>query len=164
MRGTAMFVPDREFDTAETLDLIGRPIRLLSYGHSSGPGDTAVLDLSSGVMFAGGLADAGRIPDIQDGELPGWRDALSALQRLPLKAVVPGHGPAASPDVLARVQRYLDRLEARLLELSRADVALSEVPDAAELPEFRDWDQYQIIHRRNASILFVRMERELLFK
>lgn len=164
MRGTAMFVPDREFDAAETLDLIGRPIRLLSYGHSSGPGDTAVLDMASGVLFAGGLADAARVPDIQDGELPGWRDALAALQRLPLRTVVPGHGPAASPEVLADVQRYLDRLEARLLELSRADVALSEVPDAAELPEFRDWDQYQIIHRRNASILFVRMERELLFK
>lgn len=164
MRGTAMFRPDREFDAPETLDLIGRPIRLLVHGHSSGPGDTAVLDVKSGVLFAGGLADAARIPDIQDGELPGWRDALGALQRLPLKAVVPGHGPVASPEVLARVQRYLDRLEARLLELSRADVALSEVPDAAELPEYRDWDQYPIIHRRNASILFVRMERELLFK
>lgn len=164
MRGTAMFKPDREFDAEQTLDLIGRPIRLLPLGHSSGPGDTAVLDVRSGVLFAGGLADAARVPDIQDGELPGWRAALTTLRGLPLKAVVPGHGPAAPPEVLGRVQHYLDRLEARLLELSRADVALSEVPDAAELPEFRDWDQYQIIHRRNASILFVRMERELLFK
>lgn len=164
MRGTAMFKPDREFDAEQTLDLIGRPIRLLPLGHSSGPGDTAVLDVRSGVLFAGGLADAARVPDIQDGELPGWRAALMTLRGLPLKAVVPGHGPAAPPEVLGRVQHYLDRLEARLLELSRADVALSEVPDAAELPEFRDWDQYQIIHRRNASILFVRMERELLFK
>jgi hypothetical protein len=68
------------------------------------------------------------------------------------------------PETLADVQRYLDRLEARLLELLRADAALSEVPDAASLPEFEAWDQYAIVHRRNASILFVRMERDQLVK
>ena len=62
------------------------------------------------------------------------------------------------------VDRYLAQLQARVLELLRAGAALSEVPDAAVLPEFARWDQYETIHRRNASILFVRFERDQMFK
>jgi len=169
MRGSTMFTPDEIFDETSAVSsavgaAIGRPVRILSYGHSSGPGDIAVLDETTATLFAGGLADHRHIPDVQDAELEGWRRALAALQALGVRRVVPGHGGVGGPETLAEVQRYLDRLETRLLELLRADAALSEVPDAASLPEFEAWDQYAIVHRRNASILFVRMEREQLVK
>ena len=164
MRGTTMFKPDQVFDEAPLLSLIGRPVQVLYFGHSSGPGDIAVLDRTSGVLFAGGLVDHLRIPDVQDGVLPAWHAALTALRALPLRRIVPGHGPATGVDSIETVQRYLTRLEARVLELIRSGAALSDVPDAASLPEFKDWDQYDIIHRRNASVLFVRMEREQMFK
>jgi glyoxylase-like metal-dependent hydrolase (beta-lactamase superfamily II) len=164
MRGTTMFKPDQVFDQAPLLTLTGRPVQVLHFGHSSGPGDIAVLDRASGVLFAGGLVDHLRIPDVQDAELPGWHAALKALRALPLRTVVPGHGPATGPDSIQTVRRYLTRLEARVLELIRSGAALSDVPDAADLPEFKGWDQYDIVHRRNASVLFVRMEREQMFK
>ena len=168
MRGTTMFKPDAVFDAGvdETplQNLIGRPVQVLYFGHSSGPGDIAVLDARSGVLFAGALVDHLRIPDVQDAELPAWHAALKQLSALPLQYIVPGHGPAASADSIETVQRYLTQLEARVLELLRSGAALSDVPDAAELPAFKHWDQYDIVHRRNASVLFVRMEREQMFK
>ena len=164
MRGTVMFKPDEVFDQAPLLRLIGRPVQVLHHGHSSGPGDIAVLDLQSGVLFAGGLVDHLRVPDVQDSLLPGWRRALAGLRALPIQNLVPGHGPSATADSIDAVQRYLAQLEARVLELIRSGAALSDVPDSAALPEFKDWDQYDIIHRRNASVLFVRMEREQMFK
>src|SRR4029079_7465327 len=42
--------------------------------------------------------------------------------------------------------------------------SLSEAPEAAGLPDFAAWDQYDTIHRRNASIVYIRLERELLYK
>ena len=164
MHGTAMFKPDQEFDDSHAIDVIGRPVQVLYYGHSSGPGDVAVLDLQSGVLFSGGLLDEKRIPDVQDSDLDGWTQALQALRKLPVKLVVPGHGPTASAEVIDSVARYLAQLRARVLELLQDGVALSEVPDAAALAEFARWDQYETIHRRNASILFVRFEREQMFK
>lgn len=164
MRGTTMFKPDQVFDGSHTLDAIGRPVRVLYFGHSSGPGDIAVLDERSGVLFAGGLMDQQRIPDVQDGQLPGWRGALDAIAALRLSSVVPGHGPASSPELIATTRRYLDRLDDRVRQLVRDGAALSEVPDASGLDEFQSWDQYDTIHRRNASILFVRVEREVNFK
>ena len=164
MRGTAMFKPDQEFDDTHRLDTGGRAIDVLHFGHASGPGDIAVLDRQSGVLFAGGLLDQRRVPDVQDGELAGWRKALGALRELPLTRIVPGHGPASSPALVDTVERYLTQLESRTLELLRGNVALSEVPDAAALPEYGDWDQYATTHRRNAAIVYLRHEREQLFR
>lgn len=164
MAGTAMWKPDVEFDKPHTIDAIGRPLRVLHYGHSSGPGDIAVLDSKSGVLFAGGLLDWQRIPDVQDADLQVWKTALGELRKLGLRSVVPGHGALAPPRAIDAVERYLARLEARLVELLKKGAALSEVPDSVVLRDFKDWDQYDTIHRRNASVVFVRLERQQLFK
>ena len=164
MQGTAMFKPDQDYERSHSIDIIGRRIQVLYYGHSSGPGDVAVLDAQSGVLFAGGLLDELRIPDVQDSDLDGWTRALQALRGLPVTVIVPGHGPLASAKVIDSVERYLARLHARLLELLQAGAALSELPQAIEMPDFAHWDQYETIHRRNASMLFVRMEGEQLLQ
>jgi glyoxylase-like metal-dependent hydrolase (beta-lactamase superfamily II) len=164
MRGTEMYKPDQQFDTSHQLDLIGRPVKVLYFGHSSGPGDIAVLDGKTGVLFAGGLLDAQRIPDIQDSDLAGWNQALRDLQSMNLSRVVPGHGAVSSPQLVTSVQRYLAQLETRTRSLVTNGSSLLTVAEDAELPEFESWDQYDTIHRRNAAIAFLRFERDLMFK
>lgn len=164
MRGTTTFTPDAVFDDAHAVDVIGRPVRVLYFGHSSGPGDIAVLDPGSGVLFAGGLLDQGYIPDVQDGDVAAWASALAALQALPLRRLVPGHGPAAGPELVGTVAAYLAQLQARMAELLARGAALSEAADLAELPAFKAWDQYDTIHRRNASVMYLRLEREQMFR
>ncbi|HEU5294807.1 MAG TPA: MBL fold metallo-hydrolase [Burkholderiaceae bacterium] len=164
MAGTAMFDPDEVFDQTHTLAQGGRAVRVIYLGHSSGPGDVVVLDEASGVLFAGGLLDDRRIPDVQDSDLAGWRDALAQMRELPLRRIVPGHGGATTAATIDAIERYLLGLQTRVTELLNAGVALSEVPQAASLPEFAGWDQYDTIHRRNASVVYLRLERELLYK
>jgi len=164
LAGTTMYKADEMFDDTHQLDLIGRPVRVLYFGHSSGPGDIAVLDATSGVLFAGGLLDARRVPDIQDADLEGWRRALVALRALGVKTVVPGHGAASAASLVDGVERYLGQLEIKVRTLVTGGTSLLGAADAAELPEYEAWDQYDTIHRRNASVAFLRFERELLFK
>jgi glyoxylase-like metal-dependent hydrolase (beta-lactamase superfamily II) len=150
---------------AALAERIGRPLQLLTFGaqaHSSGPGDVALLDGPSGTLFAGGLLDADTIPDVQDADFAGWRAALAALRSLPIERIVPGHGPLAPPALIGRIAAYLDALESRTAALLAAGTPLSEVADATELPAFAGWDQYDTIHRRNASIVFLRHERDML--
>ena len=117
------------------------------------------------MLFAGGLLDIRRIPDIQDSDLEGWKKALGELRALNPSRVVPGHGVVApAPQAIAEVERYLAALEKRVRALLDAGTSLLDVSEACELPEYQDWDQYDVIHRRNASIGFLRFERELMFK
>jgi len=153
MRGTAMFKPDVLFDDTHVVESIGRPVLVQHHGQASSPGDTSAFDVRSGTLFAGGLLDNRRIPDIQDSDIDTWRQALGGLRSLRLNTIVPGHGAAATTELIASNERYL-------LQLERA--ALSEVPDAAALPEFSRWDLYDTVHRRNAAIMFLRLERRLL--
>ena len=167
MRATTMFAPDRAFVEPLEIDaaaLIGRPIQLLYFGHSSGPGDIAVYDPRTRTLFAGGLLDAQRIPDVIDSDLARWGDALRSLQALPVDVIVPGHGPAGSKRVITQVERYLDQLTRRVRALLKAGAPLSEVPDSTALPDFASWDQYDTVHRRNAALVYLRYEREQLIK
>lgn len=164
MRGSAVVKPDATFEETQVLATIGRPVRILYFGASSGPGDIAVLDENTRTLFAGGLLDNGRIPDVQDGQLTGWVRALAALRGWQLARIVPGHGAAAGVELIATVERYLDELQARAQALLDADVALSQVADGVQLPAFANWDQYDTIHRRNASIVFLRLEQDRLAK
>jgi glyoxylase-like metal-dependent hydrolase (beta-lactamase superfamily II) len=162
MRDTVVFKPDLLFDETHVVESIGRPVLVQHHGNASGPGASSAFDARSGSLFAGGLLAHRRIPDIQDGDLETWRAALRGLRTLRLNTVVPGHGPAAGTELIGLVDRYLALLEQRCAALLKQGAALSEVPDAAELPEFSRWDQYETVHRRNASILFLRLERRLL--
>jgi glyoxylase-like metal-dependent hydrolase (beta-lactamase superfamily II) len=135
----------------------------LYYGVSAGPGDVAVLDEQTGVLFTGGLLDYKRIPDVQDSDLQGWSNALRALRGLPVKVVVPGHGPAGPASAITDVERYLAQLQTRVLALLQAGTSLLDVGTAATLPEFAQWDQYSTVHRRNASVVYLRLEREQMF-
>lgn len=165
MRGTAMYRPDRRFTASHAVEGLGREVRVMYFGHSSGPGDIAVYDVPSGTLFAGGLLDHRRIPDIEDARLDGWRAALRAIRALGPERIVPGHGPVGpAAEVIDGVERYLAQLEARTRELVKAGASLLTVPDDTELPEFKDWDGYETVHRRNASVAFLRIEQEVLFK
>ena len=160
MAGTELIVPDRLFERDHEIDLAARSPQVLGYGHSCGPGAVAVFDAASGVLFAGGFADEQRIPEVQDADLAQWLRALDALCALPARIVVPGHGAPTTPAVFERIARYLRALDARVRELLASGTPLSALAAAAELPEYAGWDQYDTIHRRNAALLYLRLERE----
>ncbi len=162
MQGTVVPKPDVLFDDTHVIEAIGRPVLVTHHGHASGPGCTSAFDVRTGTFFAGGLLDHRRIPDLQDGRLDTWRDALAGLRALNIHTIVPGHGPAAGPEIIATQRLYLAQLETRCAALLAQGAALSEVPDAAALPDFSRWDQYDSLHRRNASIVFLRLESRML--
>jgi glyoxylase-like metal-dependent hydrolase (beta-lactamase superfamily II) len=167
MAGSRVVTPDRLLEAGDPwlAEVTGRPLRLLTFGvqaHSSGPGDVALLDEASGSLLAGGLVSADSVPDVQDADFAGWRQALAALGGLPLQRILPGHGPVCPPQQIQRIAGYLDALEARTAQLLAAGVPLSEVAEATELPAFARWEGYDSVHRRNAAIVYLRQERELL--
>jgi glyoxylase-like metal-dependent hydrolase (beta-lactamase superfamily II) len=163
MAGTRLVIPQRTVDSAATaLTFLGRALELLHYGWASTPGDLAVLDRTSGVLFAGGLVSDGRVPELRDGNFQGWLQALDQLERLPVTAVVAGHGPVTDSQAIDRTRRYLLDLDQRVRALYRSGASLLEAVDQADLPAYREWSMYPVMHRRNVQRRYLQLELEEL--
>jgi hypothetical protein len=158
LRGTVMYKPDQEFDASHTLDLIGRSVRVEYFGHSSGPGDVAVLDERAAV-FGSRLSMRKRVPDIRTATCPAGRSAqaMRSLQVVRWCRAWPRLNIPADRRWTATSRS--SRTGANPGQLGRVmlDGRCGRLPGTSLGP-------VHIVHRRNASIAFLRFERELMFK
>ena len=111
-----------------------------------------------GGLFAGGLLSAQRVPELRDGKLDAWVDTLDRMTRIPATAIVPGHGPLATPAALTSLRDYLRALDAKVRALYAENRSLLEALDAADLPAYRDWAMYPILHRKNVQQRYLELE------
>lgn len=126
-------LPTHAVTAAQAVSLAGRRVELIPLGEAHSPGDLAVLDIESGIVFGGDVLNADTLPDLRDGNVQAWRAALRLLlARRDIRLVVPGRGEPFSAERLARPLAYLDAL----WDFARARVEAPDgfVPPAA-LPE-----------------------------
>lgn len=160
MAGTRLIVPDRTLDGDTVLEIGGRTVELIHPGWGATPGDVLVLDRASGVLFAGGVIQVGHIPELRDGKLGGWIDAVALVQRLAPAAIVPGYGPVIDVAGAGRTADYLTAIDRRMRELYAHSTSLLDAVDASALPAFAHWAGYGTIHRRNALHQYLQLEVE----
>ena len=162
MVATRVVKPDRLIDGDVTLELIGRPLRLIAPPWSSAPGAVAVFDVWTSTLIAGNLVTINRIPDLRDADPKAWRNALVQLQSMRCQHLIPGYGPVGNCADIAAFARYFSALESRVESLMNEGVSLAELRDRCDLPEFARWDQYETLHPRNANDTYLRLERSQL--
>lgn len=116
MRGTEVRLPSETLEPG-VREIGGHRLRLLAFSGHTGA-DLAVLDESTGVLFAGDLVFYQRaLTTPQTPGLDVWRSELDELEKLPWKLLVPGHGPVASgPEPFAQMRDYLGWLDGLLRE------------------------------------------------
>jgi len=162
MAGTRVIVPDRMIENGQTLDLIGRKLRLIVPPWSSAPGALAVFDETTATLITGSLVSIARIPDLRDARAQAWRSALVALEATKCRHLIPGYGPAGTCADVATFAQYFDALDALVAELLRQGVGLADVRDRSDLPAFARWDQYDTLNGSNANRTYLRLEQEPL--
>lgn len=154
--------PGRLFNGSRRLTLAGRTLELLDYSGAAAPGSIAVLDVESQVLFAGGLASFGRIPETRDGALAPWIRALNQLADMRSRAVIPAHGPAGHSAELRSVAAYLIALESGTARAYAAGASLLQAPRTVAAPEYRGWALYESVHPRNVHHAYLALERREL--
>lgn len=142
-----------------TLDLGDRVLEVAAWPTAHTDTDLTVLDRASGTLLAGDLLFVERLP-VVDGSLVGWIDAMSALERIPARRAVPGHGPAAVawPQALAPQRAYLEGLKQAVRELVRRGTPLSNA--VASVPAPTGWQLVEPNHGRNVTAAYVELEWE----
>jgi glyoxylase-like metal-dependent hydrolase (beta-lactamase superfamily II) len=163
MAGTRVVEPDRLIAGDETLDLIGRPLRLIAPPWSSAPGAIAVFDEMTSTLIAGSLVSINRIPDLRDANPKAWRAALADIESTQCRHLIPGYGPVGTCADVAAFDHYFSALEMRVGALLKQGVSLAELREHSDLPQFARWDQYETLHPQNANRTYLRLE-QLLFE
>jgi glyoxylase-like metal-dependent hydrolase (beta-lactamase superfamily II) len=160
MANTRVVKPDRLIDGSTTLELIGRPLRLIAPPWSSAPGAIAVFDETTSTLITGSIVLIGRTPDIRDGNPKSWRAALADIQSMRCRHLVPGYGPVGTCADAGSLDHYLAELESRITDLMKENVGLADLRNRCDLPEFARWDQYEALHPQNANRTYLRIEQK----
>ncbi|CAG4919127.1 hypothetical protein R70241_04714 [Paraburkholderia saeva] len=160
MAGSRVTAPDQTVDSTTTLDSGGRALQLLYFGPASTPGDLAVLDTATGVLFAGGLVSIGRIPELRNESIPGWLAALRQIESLDAHIVVPGFGPPVPPAGIAKTGEYLRELDAGVRRAYASGVGLSEAMHTVQTPDFRQYRLYATAQPANVQRLYLQLEKQ----
>ncbi|BCQ25937.1 MBL fold metallo-hydrolase [Caballeronia sp. NK8] len=159
MAGSRVTVPDKTVDGTTEIESGGRKLQLLHFGPASTPGDLAVLDTQSGVLFAGGLVSNGRIPELRNEQIPGWLAALENLRALDLKTVVPGFGAPVDGDDIMQTGVYLRELDQNVKRAYKSGVGLTEAMHTVQVPAFANYKLYAIAQPQNVQRIYLQLEK-----
>ena len=157
-------VPTHYVDAAEDFVLGGVSFRIRHAGPGHTPEDLSVLIPGDGVLLAGDLVVAGRIPFVGDADSERWLAAIGRMQADAPRIIVPGHGPVSRDAMgdLDLTRRYLSFLQSAM---SDAVADLKTFDEAYEQTDWSDFEQlpaFAAANRTNAYNVFLRMEQRAL--
>lgn len=161
MKGTEALLPDRPLAPGP-LAFAGRRLELLELsGHTAS--DAVLIDRDSGVVFAGGLVFVQRVPTTPHARVPAWLASLDALEREPIRTLVPSHGPVRDDARgIAQTRRYLRWLDASLAAAAERGLDLNDVLAQPVPDEFRAWAAFDTEFARNVVQLYPAHEARAL--
>lgn len=163
MKGTEVVVPSHELNQG-ALEIGGHRLELLALeGHTRA--DLAIFDHTTGVLFAGDLVFNQRLPTTPHAHVGPWLASLERLAALPIKVLVPGHGPVARDATpLEQTRAYLTWLQRTLAEGAAAGRDMTEMLASPLPPAFAGWAVAPTEYQRSVSHLYPAAEEAALEK
>jgi quinoprotein relay system zinc metallohydrolase 1 len=164
MKGTEPLLPSVDLSVGterigthelETLELSG---------HTDS--DVVLIDRTRGVMFAGGLVFAQRVPTTPHAQVGAWLSSLQTVAKTAQTAnlaLVPSHGVVAlSTQGIALTQRYMSWLDTAFRDAAERGLEMNEVLRMPVPAEFKTWAGFDTEFTRNVANLYPRYERAVL--
>ncbi|GCB03534.1 quinoprotein relay system zinc metallohydrolase 1 [Ralstonia sp. SET104] len=118
--------------------------------------DLVLVDRTSGVVFAGGIAFRDRIPTTPHANIAHWLLSLDQLQKIVAdsgaRLLIPSHGPAlGKADAIAQTRQYLLWLDARLRRAAGEGRDLAEVIAMPVDAPYAQWGGMPAEYVRNVT-------------
>jgi uncharacterized sulfatase len=155
-------LPAKEVANPGALKIGGHELELIALqGHTQG--DLAVLDRTTGVLFAGDLVFHQRAATTPHADIQEWLRSLAVLQKVQFKIMVPGHGdPVTDARGIEQTRRYLTWLESALTKAAADGMDMPELLAAPIPAEFAGIPLVQSEYERSIAHLFRGFEARVL--
>jgi glyoxylase-like metal-dependent hydrolase (beta-lactamase superfamily II) len=148
LEGTTIVVPNTWLAAGQTLDLGDWRWQVLEQRSAHTESDLVLWNPTTTTLIAGGLVYRDRIPELAQGSLVGWVQALTALERKQPTAVI-GLSTGTLAD-LVNTRRYLCDLAHAVWAAMDAGPSAHDVA-SLHLPAFAHWAGYAERHGFNAQ-------------
>jgi quinoprotein relay system zinc metallohydrolase 1 len=165
MKGTES-TPSRQAIDPGVLQIGAHKLELRRLSGHTGD-DLVLIDHTSGVLFAGGLVFAQRVPTTPHADFEAWQASLDTLEQWikadNIRQVVPSHGPLHSG--LGGVQQtrdWLRWLTAQMRESAERGLDLSEVLRLPLPQRFQTWAAQPAELHRSITQWYPRYEQQVL--
>lgn len=158
--------PARQAIAPQKLSLGAHQLELLRLdGHTAD--DLVLMDHTTGVVFAGGLVFADRVPTTPHADVARWLSSLAALEqqldRLPAYVVVPSHGPVHQDRRGIRQTRdWLQWVSGLMQDSAQQGLDLSEVLRTPLPARFQGWAAQPAEFHRTLTQWYPRFEMQAL--
>lgn len=158
---STLIAPDTTVAERLTLDLGQRKLELRAWPRAHTDNDLTVFDDASGTLWTGDLLFIERTPSI-DGDVQGWLAVMHALEKVPARTTIPGHGPVTrnKQRALARQHAYLTTLLHDVRSAIGKGRGMTETMETAAASERGRWQLFDVVNRRNVNLLYPALEWE----
>jgi glyoxylase-like metal-dependent hydrolase (beta-lactamase superfamily II) len=136
---SALKVPDLIFDEKLVLEDGKQRAELLYFGHAHTQGDAFLYLPKLKILCTGDACTNGPFNFMGHADSASWIKVLERAQQLDVNLVLPGHGPLARPDVLAKQRRYFVELRAQVKKGIEAGREVEDIARAIDMPWHKEW-------------------------
>jgi glyoxylase-like metal-dependent hydrolase (beta-lactamase superfamily II) len=161
---TRLIWPDKIVAKDEMLRMGDVTLQITYLGAAHSDGDLSLIVQPDQVMISGDIIFEGRVPFTGSADTRHWLKVLEELNKNGVKALIPGHGPAAS-DPTGAVRNTLEYLRYTREQMAAAVAEMTPFDEAyadADWSAFSDLPAFEETHRRNAYGIYLSLEQEMM--
>ncbi len=159
---TRLVPPDRFVEDRMELRLGEVTLALQNLGDAHSDADLTMFVRPDRVLFSGDIIFEGRIPFVGSANTRHWLQTLEQLDTEGVRALIPGHGPAASdPGQAIRLTRdYLAFLRREMGRAVEEMIPFDEAYAEVDWNRWRSLPTFDEANRRNAYQVYLSLEAE----
>ena len=159
---TRLVRPDRFVEDRLTLHLGEVTLELQNLGDAHSDADLTMFVRPDRVLFSGDIIFEGRIPFVGSANTRHWLQTLERLETEGVRALIPGHGPAANhPGEAIRLTRdYLAFLRREMGRAVEEMIPFDEAYARVNWSRWRKLPTFDEANRRNAYQVYLSLEAE----
>lgn len=159
---TRLVTPDRYLQNQEQFEMGGLEFTVTPVGAAHSDGDLTLYVEPDRVLFSGDIIFEGRVPFLGDANSGHWLEVLKKMESAQLKALIPGHGAAASDPnaAVAGTRQYLAFLRDKMGEAVAEMIPFEDAYVEIDWSEFAALPAFAEANRRNAWQVYLSMEAE----
>lgn len=161
MKGTEVYEPTEQIEPGAVEEIGGHKLEFIQLeGHTHS--DLAILDHTTGVLFAGDLVFNNRTPTTPHADIKKWVKSLEQLNKLDFKYLIPGHGQALKDNTaIIKTKEYIEWLDNSLQKFVNSGTDMSEAL-IHKIPEsFHNMDTLEEEYQRSILQLYPRYEEQI---